>query len=150
MLLEIGDTFFLTVQYVSSLEEAFNQAKLEFNRINPPAPGLENAVMGAKIGLFGIKEVDQMIHEHKVYDSKKLEKIVQKHRNAEKIEHPEIKASKRKVEIKKIQLTQEEVKNMIMREIVNKKDKKIFEEHKELFNENERQYLTDKIEGKTK
>jgi hypothetical protein len=71
-----------------------------------------------------------------------------KHRKAEQKETkaPPIYAPKRKVEIKKIQLTEEDIKNMIMKEIVNKKDKKMLEQHKELFNKNETQYLLDKLE----
>jgi hypothetical protein len=147
MLLEIGDTFFLTVQYASSLEEAFNQAKLEFSRLNPSDIETKNALLSSKIGLFGIKSINEMLHENKVYNEKKLERIAMKHHKAEQ---RELKAPKQKVEIKKVELSKEEIKNMIMKEIVIRKDKVMFESHKELFNDYERQYLADKIKGKTK
>lgn len=149
MLLEIRETFFLSIQYAKSLEEAFNQAKLEFHRLNPPVEGADNSLLGAKIGLFAIKDVGQMIHENKVYNERQLERIALKHRKAEKKEEL-IKEPKKPVEIKKVQLDPADVKNMIMREIVNKKDKKMLEEHKELFNDNEKKYLKEKIEGKVK
>lgn len=148
MLLEIRETFFLSIQYATSLEQAFNQAKLEFLRINPPVSGVDNSLLGSKIGLFTIKNIDQLIHENKVYDDRQLQKIALRHHKIEKKE--EKKEIKKPVEIKKVQLSQDDVKNMIMKEIITKKDKKILEEHKQLFNDNEIQYLTDKIEGKIK
>lgn len=143
MLLEVRDTFFLSIQYAISLEEAFSQAKLEFLRLNPPTSSIENSLMGSKISLFTIKNIDQVIHEHKVFNNRQLEKIVLKQKKIE------MKENKKKVEIKKIQITQEEIKNMIMKEIVIKKDKNLLKQHKELFNENEKKYLTEKIENKT-
>lgn len=144
MLIEIRDTFFLSMQYAASLEEALNQAKLEFIRINPPTPGNENSLMGLKIGLFTIKKMDELIHESDIYDEKQLEKIVLKHQRVEKLETKE-KEIKKPVEIKKVELTKEEVKNIIMKEIIRKKDKVMFEKNKELFNTYETQYLTEAL-----
>lgn len=143
MLLEIKDIFFLSIQYAQSLEEAINQAKLEFIRINPPRPGLDNSLMGLKVGLFTLKTVNNLIHENKTYDTKDLQKIVAKHREAENKEE----SIKKTVEIKKIQLSPLEIKNLIMKEIITKKDKQYFERHKALLTKNEIQYLTEKLEN---
>lgn len=150
MLLEIRDTFFLSIQYATSLEEAFNQAKLEFHRLNPPVAGTDNSLLGAKIGLFTIKEVDALVHENKVFKERQLERIALKHKKVEQQEEKVKIESKKPVEVKKMQLDPGDVKNLIMKEIVTKKDKKLLELHKALFNTYETQYLVDEIEKKPK
>lgn len=150
MLLEIRDTLFLSIQYATSLEEAFNQAKLEFHRLNPPAAGVDNSLIGAKIGLFTIKSFDQMVHENKVYKERQLERIALKHRKVEQRAQLPIKEIKKPVEIKKVQLDPAEVKNIIMKEIITKKDKKLLALHKTLFNTNEIKYLTEELNKKPK
>lgn len=145
MLLEIRDTFFLSVQYAESLEEAVSQAKLEFFRINKSKDN--SVLLGLKVGLYTIKNAKDLVQEHITYNDKDLQKIVLKHQKVERQEQKEI---KKPVEIKKVELSPIDVKNMIMREIVLKKDKKILEQHKDLFNENDIQYLTEKLESKTK
>ncbi len=147
MLLEIRETLFLSIQYARSLEEAFNQAKLEFIRLNPPTVDGDNSLFGVKIGIFSIKNLNEMVHENKIYSEKRLQNIALKHKKVEeKIE----KQIRKPVEIKRVELKPEEIKNIIMREIVTRKDPEMLEKNKHMFNDNEMQYLKDKLKNKTK
>lgn len=143
MLLEVRDALFLSVQYASSLEEAFNQAKLEFHRLNPQPSGFDNSMLGMKIGLFSFKTFNQMISENKNYHERKLKRIsLKKEKIVEKVE------PRKDVEIKKVEFSQEEVKNMIMAEIIAKKDRKLLREYKELLTENDLKYIENEIKKK--
>lgn len=143
MLLEVKDVFFLSIQYAKSLEQAINQAKLEFFRINPPVD--KNQIIGFKVELFTVKNVNDLVKEKNTYSDKLLIQTAEKHRKVENKEE-----IKKPVEVKKVLFNPVEMKNIIMKEIITKKDKNLLEVHKELFTENEKKYLIEKINKKTK
>lgn len=147
LLLEINELFFLSIQYAPSLEEAVGQAKFEFIKTNTQITDLKESLVAIRINLFTKKDLKQLIVEHKNFNNKDLEKIFIEHKKTEKEKAKKL--IKKPVEIKKIEITQEEIKNMIMKEIVTKKDKDLLKQHKDLFNDNERKYLIEKIENKT-
>lgn len=149
MLLEIKDTYFLSMQYAKSLEDAINQAKLEFIKINPPVPGAENSLIGLKLGLYTIKTIDTLMHESKTYDFKRLRKVPLTQPKPiimdESVKEPSLEAP-----IKKIEISPAEIKNMIMKEIMDKKDMKMLEQNKNIFNDNEVKYMKGHIKKKIK
>ena len=61
LLLEAKDQIFLSIQYASSLEDAFTLAKIEYETLNPTSQGLNNPLMGSKIWLFSIKSVTDLV-----------------------------------------------------------------------------------------
>lgn len=76
LVIESKSHMFLSVQYAHSLEEAFVLAKMEFNRINPSRDNM-SSLSGAKIGLFTVKSINEMIDEQKgFYRSMREQKVV--------------------------------------------------------------------------
>ena len=74
-ILETGTTIFLSIQYSSSLEEAFGQAKLEFEKVNGNSKIFAKNMIGSKIGLFTVKSIEELIKENTSFDQWKIEQI---------------------------------------------------------------------------
>lgn len=148
LLIEARDAIFLSAQYATSLEQALAQAKKEYQRINhlPDMTGLD----GAKIGLFTIKTVNELVDENKNFkeDLSKLEGILPMVVNPIPINktkitiNPEI---EQLIEASKKDTP--ENKNKLMKKIINSKDFKMFEENKELFSKNEVKYIEEHLKG---
>lgn len=150
MVLEVGEVLFLSIQFANSLEEAFNQARLEFQRLNPPKPGTHELLLNAKIGLFVFKGTGEMVLENEKYRFRKIERVAKLHQKAAAKEDKQKELPVEYPKPEKIQqLDPQEAKNMIMKIIIDKKDKKMFQKNKSLFNENEAKYLLAQI-GKKK
>ena len=122
---------FLSIQLAGSLEEAFILAQKEFINKNPDSV---EKMIGAKIGLFEIKEIPELFFGPNVNNMiKSLENNKQTILSRQKILQPN----------RKINEISE--KNKLMQSIVNNDD---LEKNKNLFNESEFKYLKDKIAAK--
>lgn len=169
LLLESNKSFFLSVQYAFSLEEAFIMAKMEFEKLNIVNRGA-NSLEGAKIGLFAIKSIKDLTEEDGEFVN--IDNSIQ--RVAEEVSRigesnegdlfdilsnvkDGIFISKNKEfqpkfppkkETKKIDPNQE--KNILMKEIIKNKDRELLEKNKDLFTQGEIQYLEHKIDGSGK
>ena len=122
---------FLSIQLAGSLEEAFILAQKEFINKNPDSV---EKMIGAKIGLFEIKEIPELFFGPNVNNMiKSLESNKQTILSRQKILQPN----------RKINEISE--KNKLMQSIVNNDD---LEKNKNLFNESEFKYLKDKIAAK--
>lgn len=149
LIIEFGDTIFLSIQYAYSLEDAFIMAKLEFDRQNPKRPGVGNPLLGAKIGLFSIKTLkdlmtDPKLIQKKTEDKKKeIARIFDSFAEAIKPKTPiAISSPEKPEEVKAILLAE---KNKLMKEIIKNKDRVMFEKSKELLTEAERRYIEEHI-----
>ena len=144
MLLEVGNTLFLSVQYAGTLEEAISQAKIEFSRLNPPQNG---KIEGFKITLFSFKDFEELIIENRNYKDIKLARIEQTVHKHHKIAHEEKKEKVKKppVEVKKIAADPKMLKNILMKEIIEKKDLEMFKRNKKLFTAPEAKFLKAKL-----
>jgi hypothetical protein len=137
LLLKSPETIFLSVQYAYSLEEAFVLSKLEFEKHNPTRTGFSNPLMGAEIGLFTIKTIRELMETNRpplTNTTKKVENVIPSPVATAMGPEP--------AEVKKIKLlpTQAE-KNILMKEIIDKKDLKKFRENKDVFSEVEVKYI---------
>lgn len=161
LLLENQATVFLSVQYAYSLEEAFLLAKLEFEKQNPMRRGVVNPLMGAKIGLFSIKTVQELLNSpslNDLVDPKIMDEIGKIQEAANKTRDlpvpedlsPDITKPISEIfggQAKKNKDKTSEIseKNSIMQKIVESKDKELFEKNKKLFSKAERSYLKERI-----
>ena len=171
LFLESNKTFFLSVQAAWSLEEAFSLAKLEFLKLNPFIKG-QNSLDGAKIGLFAIKTIEELNSQQEVMiEESRVMKDPQSGLMADMMEFMEREFSepprkkgpkfesispipvKDKLEIltarelnQRVEEGKTEVKNALMKKIVNEKDNKLFEDNKELFSAAECAYLKKRLE----
>lgn len=154
--LDLGATIFLSVQYANSLEEAFILAKLEFEKSNPTKV---NSLVGAKIGLFTVKTIEVLNEEHKTLDARILE-----HKALEVAEAARwLKATKdltsslkpvipgqilgtpiipkekpQEIPLSNVSMSQ---KNLLMKEIIDKKDPNLLEQNKLLLSKEEIEYI---------
>lgn len=156
LIIEVRDTVFLSVQYASCLEEAFAQAKLEFQKVNPLLRS-KVSINGAKIGLFTIKSVQELSEENfnfninrEAYD--KIEQEEMKKSSNNSVKSPSIeKFLKPKEVMEKIaqlangQNQDIENKNKLMKLIISQKNKELFEKNKSIFTANETQYLLEHL-----
>ena len=158
LVIEARDAIFLSAQYSTSLEQALAQAKEEYKRINKITD--DSGLNGAKISLFTMKTVDQLINENKSFkeDPNNREGMLltplepipvltppafMDNINKTKIEiNPEI---DKLMEIAK--RDSPENKNKLMKKIITNKDPKMFEENKELFSKNEIKYIEEHLRG---
>ena len=154
LLIEFGETIFLSIQYAYSLEDAYLMAKLEFNKQNPHKLLVGNSLLGAKIGLFAIKtlkeltttpKLAQIKEEDKAKEIAKIfgsfEEIVKKE-NSVIIPNPEKTNEEMQesiVEKNKI------IKNKIMSEIIKNKDKELFGRMRNMLTKAEQQYIEEHI-----
>jgi hypothetical protein len=132
LLVEAREVSFLSVQYAASLEEALVLAKREFEKSNPIRSGINNPLIGSKIGLFTIKDVDELVMERESY----FEDLKTSKQAKEKGDWYEKEVSSVK-KAEKVELTKSE----LMREIINKKDFALFELKKKTFTVAERKYI---------
>lgn len=149
LLLEVRDTVFLSVQYASSLEEAFAQAKLEFYKINPLVKNSAiGNLLGSKIGLFTIKSIKELTEENETFYSRRVayEKIEEENKKNPSIKKF-IKQPTEMDNVKKVDPIQLELekKNQLMRLIIVQKDKDLFEKNKDLFTDSESQYIIERL-----
>ena len=131
LLLESPETVFLSVQCAYSLEDAIVLAKLEFEKQNSvKLGGILNPLIGAKVGLYAIKTVKELLEKNdpveKVKDLEVTPSVAPNEKTgAEKI---------------KLLLTEKE-KNLLMKEIVVKKDMELFKKNHKMFSNTEIKYL---------
>lgn len=154
VILENKETVFLSVQLAPSLEDAFIQAKFEFERINPTQTINGNPMNGAKIWLFTVKTVDELIRETRaiseIQGADKI-KIDEWKKVAKNFETPPVKKINKKPKIEDIKSKQnpeEEkrvLKNLLMKKIIDNKDKKAFEENIGIFTDHERSYIMERL-----
>lgn len=133
----------IALQAAYSLEEAFVQAKEEIHRKFPQVP-LEDV----KIGVFDNKSVDDLLAP---YLEGQSTSVALEAARPQPTPHP--------VQILKSQdkpmptphpeaPTEPEFDKLdVMRKVVAKKDKALYEQHKGSFTENERSYLEDKLKA---
>ena len=126
LILESPETVFLSVQCAYSLEEAFMLAKLEFEKQNSIGQGYMNPLIGAKIGLFTVKTFGEL-------------NAVSSLLKTSSVEHMMV-----EIVFPKPTLTEKE-KNLLMREIIAKKDRALFQKNLRVFNQTEIKYLEDQL-----
>ena len=151
LLVEFGETSFLSVQLATCLEDAFVMAKFEFEKQNLSKLGIGSPLIGAKIGLFTIKTVKELtendikksIQEMRSkldIEKKSLEKAFDEFAKRDTIMQPV-----KDLPIKKESESPAEEKNRLMKQIIDKKDKNLFEISKSLFSKNECRYIEEHI-----
>jgi hypothetical protein len=141
LFLETKGMTFLSVQLAVSLEEAFSLAKMEFvrtsNAMGEPKRG--RGIAGAKIGLFTIKAIDDLMEETEefrqaygeakdIIRGRKNDKIVSE--AMKRISTPMAKAVEPTVD-----------KNKLMKEIIETKDKGLYELNRSKFSKQEQAYI---------
>jgi len=171
LLLESSKTFFLSVQYAYSLEDAFVMAKMEFEKMNPRSRG-GNSLDGAKIGLFSVKTMDEFVAETELPTINNsiqtlengvgqikigalegedlVDMLEQVAKPIRRFGHNPFKKPEPapKIEVIAPELvtqTPEQKKKEIMEQIIKTKDRRILEMNKDLFTPYEIMYLEDKI-----
>ena len=152
LLVEEGQTFFLSIQYAFSLEEAYYFAKVEYEKQNRRSP------QGGKIILFSIKTIDELNDsvqmESQSTNSSSIKKSTlrgNKSMDPASIPNPEELAKldeffkgideAAKEDTQKVETTPEEAKNNLMKEIIKNKDITMFNKNKMLFSKAERDYI---------
>lgn len=172
LLLEGKETVFISVQYSTCLEDACNQAKLEWERINPAQSGVNNPLIGSKIGIFTFKTLDQLNQESKLFKSLYTEQVtkeLQKREEALKVINNFIKelhtltppppippvpptnnTETPKEDEKMHEIRVKNEKNILMAKILKEGDEKIFEEYKSALTEAEQQYLKERLNKNVK
>jgi len=149
LLLEAKEQIFLSIQYASSLEDAFAMAKLEYEKLNPTKQGLNNPLIGSKIWLFTIKSVTDLIHgvvpiprEPMKFKRLKMDDI----KKEQPIEEKEI--QKEMIETIKKSSGIKFNKNYLMKTIIETKDLRSLENNKDLLTKNDIKYIKDQIKKK--
>jgi hypothetical protein len=156
MLIESNKNIFISVQFAYSLEDAFFLAKVEFEKQNNPL-GNKPLIEGAKISLFSVKGIDQMVSESEQRIDVGVNSTLSVQENKKKETPPGIiedmdevlgmvddllKSSE--VEISKITMPKLD-KNSLMKEIIDKKDIGLFNKNKHLFSIGERKYIKERL-----
>ena len=156
LLVEGMDYTFLSVQLAGSLEEAFVLAKKDFFK---KSPGSEGSMLGARIGLFEIKEIPELFFGQEVQHAIKssdIQQVIKSFRELEKNKsqkNEEFKNQDIKKELKVRSLTEDVSyqKNKFIKFLIDNKNTEILEKNKDLFSENEIKYIKEKItESKSK
>lgn len=149
LILESKETVFMSIQYTYSLEEAFILAKLEFEKLNPHRRGVNNPLVGSKIGLFTIKSVEELTSSENMLIPEATEKVGEARKVLEGISElmsaqggtPGPENIPEKIEPDPAPVSRKEKKNTLMQQIVRAKDMSMFEKHKSLFTKAEKAYL---------
>lgn len=164
ILLELRDTMFLSTQVAPSLEEAFSQARLEFQTTNPIF-ALNESLNGIKIGLFLVKTGDELIEEHKTfrarriaYDEDQKDRLVKLFKKEKLTPPPQIfpklepleKMNNGKIDLKEMEATIKKEKNLLMKEIIKNKDMELLEKNKSVLSSAEIKYIEGQIKGDVK
>lgn len=142
LMLEGEDLKYMSLQYASSLEEAYTLAKLEFEKDNPKMTGINNPLLASKIGLFTIKTINKLLVTNRDLSEIKINKRIKKI-DIEELE--ETKNFKKIATIVKKKITKKEEKNKLIEEIIKKKDLKVLEKSKDLLTLNEYKYVMSQI-----
>ena len=132
----------LSVQLANSLEEAFFLAKREFISKNPH---LEEKLIGAKIGLFEIKEIPELFFGTKwrnMSNSSVGRNSTLSEMGIKKAEKQELTKTENVEKDKMIE------KNKFMKFLIDNSNTEILEKNKNLFTKNEIKYVEDKIADK--
>lgn len=119
----------LSVQLARSLEEAFFFAKREFVSKNPY---LKEKLIGAKIGLFEVRELPELIF------GSSLGNLTNSSTEIKRIE----KKQDQPIEIKKDEKLE---KNKFIKFLIDNQNLEILKKNQNLFTENEIKYVQDKI-----
>jgi len=152
LILEGQNTIFLSIQYAYTLEEAFLKAKQEFLKQNSSSKGAEEVLGGAKINLFTIKSLEELVQGTDFPNKKKDASSVVIQRNIGNLEEELATVALKKLNnilmskppIGKVlgAIKNERMdKNQMMQMILDTKDKKLFEKNKGLFSVSEQKYL---------
>lgn len=160
LMLKSERTYFLSVQAAYSLEEAFDLAKREFVDMNPVRRG-NNSLEGAEIGLFAIKTLDELSKMPDPTFKQENSQIQAESRKEPKLgsmldffedefekrgtKYESIVPAKPK-EKKMVEIDAKDAKNMIMKEIVDKKDRELFEQNRGMFSAAECAYLEKRLQ----
>jgi len=144
LLLEAKDQVFLSIQYASSLEEAFIMAKLEYEQLNPTKTGVNNPFLGSKIWLFTIKSVADLVNgvvkvPKAPMKFKRL--ILEDEKKENEVQKVITETIKENLDIKKN-------KNNLMQKIIKEKDKELLNQSKELLTQNDIKYIEETLEKK--
>lgn len=129
LIIEGKEYTFLSTQLARSLEEAFAFAKNDFIRKNP---NLEERMLGAKIGLFEIKELSELFFESGFAKENIFQKVKADNKEGEKLET-------------KNKDNPNDQKNKFLKFIIDSKSTEILNKNKNLFTDNEIKYVQDKI-----
>lgn len=151
LLLEAKEQIFLSIQYASSLEDAFAMAKLEYEKLNPTKQGLNNPMIGSKIWLFTIKSVTDLVSG--VIPTPrmpmKFRRLRTENMNSEiPEENKENEIQKEIVETIKKNIDDKKDKNSLMLKIIKDKDKELLKQSKELLTRNDIKYIEDILNKK--
>ena len=130
LLIENQRTLFLSVQFSYSLEEAFLMAKQEFIIQNPKS---EEKLLGAKISLFTIKNLNEMF-----FDSTNQPAIIKV--EPDPVTHIPV---LRKIQESPIAIVA--TKNDLMIKIIKNKDLGMLKKNKEQFSSQELKYIREHI-----
>lgn len=141
LLLESKEIIFLSMQYASSLEEAATLAKLEYMRIHHLS---EDSLAGAKIGLYTIKTINEIVKESKNLNNIKQGMVSIARREGNAIFSPL--APVEEVKEEPVDKSAETIKNELMAKIIGEKNIQLYKDNKEVFTKSERLYLEDKLE----
>ena len=149
LLIEFEGTIFLSIQYAYSLEDAYIMAKLEFNKQNPDKLLTGNSLLGAKIGLFAIKELKVLTANPKLVPIKAEDKIKDLAKIfdsfAETIKPVDQLAIPSPEKPEEVKVAPTSIKNDLMKAIIKNKDRVMFEESKKLLTKAEQQYIEERI-----
>jgi len=145
LLIEAPEAIFLSSQYASSLEEALVMAKIEYGNINHL--GNIEPLANSKISLFAIKTITKLMEDNKEFKKKvslinNIEKNTSKETSIaviEPIQTPTPVLKELSKEVKKLD------KNLLMKEIIEKKDIVAFKENKKIFSKNEQKYIEERL-----
>jgi len=135
MLLERQDALFMNVQAAYCLEDAFQMARLDFEKVNPGLPK-----QNFKITVFDVKRIDELFKDPKVESFMKRTREIP-------MEVPLVPEAKERV-LSSQEIIEKSIarkKNHIMKTISENKDEKMFRENKPFFTEAEKQFLRSKL-----
>lgn len=157
LIIESGEVTFLSVQCASSLEEAFTLARMEYARMTMVTKGNEQpkSLTGAKIGLFTIKEFDDIKREVaefrkvRVNIKKKFQEVAQQ----EAAEPPKVVDKPAIVKPSKKTPKKENAgqkKNNLMKKIIKDKNLRLFQKNKSEFTGAEIEYIQAQLKKQVK
>lgn len=168
LVLEAKEQIFLSIQYATSLEDAFAMAKLEYEKLNPLRVGINNPFNGSKIWLFTIKSVTDLvegkvalprtpmqfkrlkIEEARTRINKMLDGVNTEGSVVDTEKEKENHIQKEMINVIKKGNEVKNTKNKLMKKIIDEKDMGLFEQNKDLFTPHDVQYIQDSLKKKVK
>ena len=138
LILEGKGMMFLSIQFAYCLEDAFSMAQNEFLRQNPK---LVDTLQGAKISLFAIKSIDQLVRktEQTVTPVPVVNASTQSKPIPKKPVVSVVVPTPQKEEIKMVD------KNTLMKQIIDSKSEELLNLNKAMFTKVELKFLRDKL-----